>query len=101
MRATTKFLSALAGALAVTATGTMLTSAASPKFYPDDPVWIEHDTQDASNIKPLEVDLFVDLTSNLVAGRTTSSARRAGNINTVGEVPDSSWFSNRLGYRPM
>jgi hypothetical protein len=98
---TTKYFGALAGVLAVAAAGSILTSAASPKFYPDDPVWIEHDTQDASSIQPLEVDLFVDLTSNLVAGRAATPARRAANINTVGEVPDSSWFTNRLGHRPM
>jgi hypothetical protein len=102
MKATTnEFLGILAGVLAVATAGTMLTSAASPKFYADDPVWIERDTQDASNIEPLEVDLFVDLTSNLLAGRDVTAARRAGNTNTVDEVPDSSWFTNRLGYRPM
>ena len=102
MRATTyKFLGALGRVFAVAAAGTMLTSAASPKFYPDDPVWIEHDTQDASSIKPQEVDLFVDLTTNLVTGRNVRAARRAANLNTVDEVPDSSWFTNRLGYRPM
>ena len=84
---TNRFLGVLAGAFAVAAAGTMLTSAASPKFYPDDPVWIEHDTQDASSIKPLEVDLFVDLTANLVTGREVPVARRAANINTVDEVP--------------
>ncbi len=98
---TSKFLGALAGALSVAVAGTMLTSAASPKFYADDPVWIERDTQDASSIKPLEVDLFVDLTTNIVAGQETPVARRAANVNTVDEVPNSSWFTNRLGHRPM
>ena len=98
---TSKFLGALAGALTVAVAGTMLTSAASPKFYADDPIWIEHDTQDASSIKPLEVDLFVDLTTNLVAGQNAPAARRAANVNTVDEVPNSSWFTNRLGSRPM
>ena len=98
---TSKFLGALAGALSVAVAGTMLTSAASPKFYADDPVWIERDTQDASSIKPLEVDLFVDLTTNIVAGQETPVSRRAANVNTVDEVPNSSWFTNRLGYRPM
>jgi hypothetical protein len=97
---TNRILGVFAGAFAIAAAGTMLTSA-SPKFYPDDPVWIEHDTQDASNIKPLEVDLFVDLTANIVMGREVPVARRAANINTVDEVPDSSWFTNRLGHRPM
>ena len=98
---TNKCSGVLAAAFAVAAAGTMLTSAASPKFYPDDPVWIEHDTQDASSIKPLEVDLFVDLASNLVSGRNAPVVGRAANLNTVDEVPDSSWFTNRLGHRPM
>ena len=102
MRATTsRLLGAVAGAMTIGVAGTMLTSAASPKFYADDPVWIEHDTQDASAIKPLEIDLFVDLASNLVTGMHAPVAGRAGNINTVDEVPDSSWFTNRLGYRRM
>ena len=98
---TSKLIGAVAGALTVAIAGTMLTSAASPKFYADDPIWIEHDTQDASSITPLEVDLFVDLTTNLVVGRNTPAPRRAANINTVDEVPNSSWFTNRLGSRPM
>ena len=98
---TIKSAVALGGALAISAAATMLTSAAAPKFYPDDPVWIEHDTQDASGIQPLEVDLFVDLASNLAAGTKVGTPVRAGNINTVDEVPDSSWYTNRLGSRPM
>ena len=92
---------ALIASLAAAAAGTLVASAASPKFFADDPVWIERDTQDASSIQPLEVDLFVDLTANLVAGGKTPVARRAANVNTVGEVPDSSWFTNRLGHRPI
>jgi hypothetical protein len=45
---------AAAGAtIVLTATLTMLSSAATPKFYDDDPVWQEHDTEDASAMKPL------------------------------------------------
>ena len=95
-----KLSAALAGFL-VAAAGPMLVTGASPKFFPDDPVWIERDTQDASSIMPLEVDLFVDLTSNLVAGAKVAPAVRAGNLNTIDEVPDSSWFTNRVGHRPM
>ena len=98
---TSKFLGALAGALSVAVAGTMLTSAASPKFYADDPVWIEHDTQDASSIKPLEVDLFVDLTTTSWRARQRPSPAAPRNVNTVDEVPNSSWFTNRLGHRPM
>lgn len=103
MRTTTmiKMAVALVGAISAAAAGTMLASAASPKFYADDPIWVAPDTQDASGIEPLEVDLFVDLASNLVAGTKVPTPSRARNVNTVDEVPDSSWFTNRVGYRPM
>ena len=77
---TMKLAVALAGALVTAAAGTMLVSAASPKFYADDPVWVEPDTQDASSMKPLDVDLFVDLASNVVMGKKVDEVRRAGNI---------------------
>jgi hypothetical protein len=96
-----KLAGGVIGALAVTAASAMLTSAASTKFYADDPVWVERDTEDASAIESLDVDLFVDLASNLVNGTKAPELRRAANINTIGEVPDSSWFTNRLGIRPM
>jgi hypothetical protein len=68
---------------------------------PDDPVWVEPDSQDASSITPLEVNLFVDLTYNVITGRHTAATVRAQNVNTIDEVPDSSWFTNRIGYRPI
>lgn len=86
--------------IAAVAAGTMWTSASSPRFYDDDPVWLEPDTQDASSIEPLEVNLFVDLAYNVIKG-TNVISRRAKNVNTVGEVPDSSWFTNRIGVRRL
>jgi hypothetical protein len=96
----TRFAATIAGAVAVAAAFTIATSAASPRFYEDDPIWQDRDTQDASAMKPLDVDLIVDLTTNLLAERTTRSGR-ARNVNTVDEVPDSSWFTNRAGARPL
>src|SRR5437588_1748318 len=90
----------IAGALGVAAALTMGASAASPRFYEDDPIWQERDTEDASGMKPLEVDLIVDLTTNLLA-RSAAGDARAQNVNTLGEVPDSSWFTNRAGRRPL
>jgi hypothetical protein len=43
---------------------------------------------------------MVDLAYNLFATRATSPTG-AQNINTVDEVPDSSWFTNRLGMRAL
>jgi hypothetical protein len=76
-------------------------SAASQKFFNDDPVWVEPDTEDASGLQPLEINLMVDLTYNLIAGRADVQPVRARNLNTVDEVPDSSWFTNRAGHRRL
>ena len=43
---------AVCGTLAAAAMLTMLGSAATPKFYNDDPTWVERDTEDASTITP-------------------------------------------------
>jgi hypothetical protein len=99
--ATIRLSAAILGTLAVAATATMLTSAASPKFYNDDPIWVERATEDASAMKPTDLDLFVDLGYNIIKGTDVSGRRRAGNVNTIDEVPDSSWFTNRSGHRPL
>src|SRR4029453_85346 len=67
------------------------------RFYDDDPIAHDSDTEDASKTEPWEVGLFYDLSVNLfvTAGRTPSNTR-AQNINTIDEVPDSSWFTNRV-----
>src|SRR5205809_7345934 len=90
----------LGGGLAAAIAAAVLVSAAAPKFYNDDPVWVEHDTQNVAGIPDLEVDDFVDLTLNLFGtlGDPTPNVR-AKNVNTVDEVPNSSWYTNRLGYR--
>src|SRR6185295_1162096 len=85
---------AIASTAALAAVLTIASSAAAPRFYDDDPIWQDRDTQDASGMKPLDVDLIVDLTTNLLADRAPK-AGRALNVNTVDEVPDSSWYTNR------
>jgi hypothetical protein len=78
------------------------TGGAGPKFYPDDPLWKEPETQDASKVEEWDIDLAVDLATNLFGhpGDPTPDVR-AQNVNTVDEVPDSSWFTNRIGHRPL
>jgi hypothetical protein len=90
---------ALAGALAAT---TDRTSGAGRKFYGDDPLTREPETQDASIAKEQEIDLFFDLAVNLF-GQPGDQARnvRARSINTIDEVADSSWFTNRILTRPV
>ena len=89
---------AAAAAMAVPSAGT----GAAPRFFPDDPIQIERDHQDASGVQPWDIDLVVDLTLNLftVPGDPATNVR-AQNVNTVDEVPDSSWFTNRVGSRPI
>jgi hypothetical protein len=82
-------------------TGSDLRSA-GPRFFDDDPISREPASQDASKAVSRDVDLFVDLMLNLFThpGAPDTNAR-AGNVNTVDEVPDSSWFTNRIGTRPV
>ena len=72
------------------------------KFYDDDPIAREPDTQDASKAAEWDIELLVDLATNLFAtpGRDEPSMR-AANVNTIDEVPDSNWFTNRIGSRPL
>jgi hypothetical protein len=72
------------------------------KFYADDPLQREPETQDASKVQEWEIDLFWDLTENLFGrpGDPTPNVR-AQNVNTADEVPDSNWFTNRIGVRPL
>jgi len=90
------------GVAALLAAGalTMAGSAASPRFLNDDPIQVQPDTRDAAGMKAEEVSLFVDLTYNLITGAGPARGR-AGNLNSVEEVPDSSWYTNRAGARPL
>jgi hypothetical protein len=77
-------------------------STQSPRFFSDDPIATEADTEDASGAQPTDIGLAYDLSYNLfVTKERTPSNKRARNINTVDEVPDSSWFSNRIGSQPV
>ena len=93
----TKIILALFATFIFTFSG--LCSAA--KFYPDDPIQVAPDTQDASAVESRDINLFFDLTYNLFMhpGDSTPNVR-AQSINTIDEVPDSSWFTNRKGLTP-
>ena len=70
------------------------------KFYPDDPIAQIVDAEDASGVQEREIDLEYDTLENLFSwpGDQTPNVR-AQNVNTIDEVPDSTWFTNRLGTR--
>ena len=73
-----------------------------PRFFSDDPIVREPETQDASKTQEWEIGLISDLTLNLFAkpGDPTLGVR-AQNVNTIDEVPDSSWFTNRIYTKPV
>ena len=75
--------------------------AQQPKFFPDDPLLQEPDSQDASDVKAWDIPLGYDLAVNLFSTPGTVRDIRALDVNTVDEVPDSSWFTNRIGSVPI
>src|SRR5262245_31543045 len=87
------------GAVAIFATSS---SMQSPRFYPHDPISREPESQDASKTAPYDQSQMYELFFNLFinSGRVASGLR-AMNINTIDEVPDSSWFTNRIGTTPI
>ncbi len=82
--------------------GTRTDAQARPKFLSDDPLAREPETQDASKVQPWEIGLIADLTLNVFGkpGDPTPGVR-AQNINTIDEVPDSGWFTNRIYSKPV
>ena len=91
---------AVFAAALIVATATVSTQ--TRKFYDDDPITREPETQDASGVQERAIELFFDLSMNLF-GRPGDPAInvRAENINTIDEVPDSNWFTNRILARPL
>ena len=90
--------------LSVVALGVLSGSAStqSPRFYPDDPIAREPESQDASKAAPYDQSQMYELVYNLfVTAGYKPSGLRAKNINTIDEVPDSSWFTNRIGTRAI
>jgi hypothetical protein len=92
-------LAVLAGAVALLTTSPR---GAGVRFCSDDPLAREPETQDASKVQPWDIDLFWDLSLNLFGSPGDPEVNvKARNLNTIDEVPDSNWFTNRIGARPM
>ena len=70
------------------------------RFYADDPLWRDDDMRTIP--PPAEHDLSKSY--EFVANTFGDTARSFGpalNVNTLGEVPDSSWFTNRIGQHEL
>ena len=75
---------------------------AAPRFYPDDPIQVDRDTQfDASAATPIEGSNGYDFAEHTFLKPGDRRDIPAVNVNTMDEVPDSSWFTNRIGRRAM
>jgi hypothetical protein len=73
-------------------------AATGPRFYPDDPVWVDDDRAfDASKAKPTATSDIYDFAEHTFMAPGERVDRPAVNVNTLDEVPDSSWFTNRIG----
>ncbi|HEX6163162.1 MAG TPA: hypothetical protein VFZ31_07345 [Vicinamibacterales bacterium] len=87
---------------ALTAISSLTLGAQSPRFYPDDPIWVEPLTQDVKNAVRYEPDLAYQTIENLFwRPGDKVLGQRAKNINTVDEVPDGPYFVNRAGRMPL
>jgi hypothetical protein len=88
--------------LAATAAMIVVARTVTPKFYPDDPIHLDNDRAlDASMAKPIEGSNAYDFVENTFSNPGDERNIRAVNVNTIDEVPDSSWFTNRIGIRDL
>lgn len=80
-------------------------AALADRFYPDDPHWKEPPPIPVKKVEPHRLDNLIDFYKNTFhekgqrneRGRVTPSA----GINTLGDVPDSGWYTNRHRARRM
>ncbi|HEU4894164.1 MAG TPA: hypothetical protein VFT47_21555 [Vicinamibacterales bacterium] len=76
--------------------------AAGPRFYPDDPLAVDDDRLiDVTTAHKIDLDDYYDFLQNSFGAPGDRRNVRAVNVNTLDEVPDSSWFTNRIGAREM
>jgi hypothetical protein len=72
----------------------------APRFFTDDPVWVDDDMRDIPPVARVELSQTYEFVAESFRG-TAKSFGPALNTNTLDEVPDSSWFTNRIGRRDM
>jgi hypothetical protein len=70
------------------------------KFYPDDPIQKDNDQKPSPEPIHVNASYVNDLIKN-TRYKDKNPKTTAANINTLGEVPDSSWFTNRIGTRDL
>ncbi len=75
------------------------------RFYPDDPIWEEPPPDDTIGPQAVVLSGILEYFTNQFTRpgerQPSEGVILAQNINTVGEVPDSPWFTNRHGRTRM
>src|SRR5438105_12567495 len=76
------------------------------KFYADDPLTAEPAPMRVEKAKRRKINEYYDFFQNTFWEpdkdlKKKHEPRPSAAINTLGEVPDSTWFTNRIGSRPM
>jgi hypothetical protein len=71
------------------------------KFLPDDPLLVDRDDLPIPQPGEIELATAYDVLENSWHYRPKGVIPPSQNVNTLGEVPDSTWFRNRIGAQPM
>jgi hypothetical protein len=94
-----------AACFAALTAGVLATAAprgSAPRFYPDDPIQVDDDKRfDAGEVARIVGSNAYDFAENTFLDPGDKIDIPAVNVNTVDEVPDSMWFTNRIGRREM
>lgn len=83
--------------LVIAACAAALLAGATPRFLSDDPLARDPESGDAAKARRVDIGLTYEMAFNLfVTSQRNPSHVHALNVNTIDEVPDSSWFTNRM-----
>jgi hypothetical protein len=93
-------LAAIAASVVSTPSAQTLPTRTGGRFYPDDPLWRDDDRRPVAEPAVHDLSKSYEFVTNTFR-ETARSFGPALNVNTLGEVPDSSWFTNRLGQDDM
>jgi hypothetical protein len=81
------------------------TMAKAQRFFPDDPLWSEPRPVSVGKVEPQRLDNLIDFYKNTFHDKgerqATGKVIPSLGANTLGEVPDSAWYTNRQKQRRM
>ena len=86
---------AIAGGVLAAAVFLCGNEADTPAFYPDDPLWVEPAPEPVGYIQTTSGDKTRAVITETFRSPSKDEIAPAGNVNTLDEVPDSPWFTNR------